>query len=140
MVYGDKTRFLTALLIAITIRRAHSRRIGGKLEKRTPSALTVGLIVLLAVPRLISVNQLLSMQTEMTIPQQIEDALDAIRPALHIDGGDVEFVGFSDVDGVVQIRLTGACGGCPISSVTVKHGIERRIRAAVPQVTEVAVV
>ena len=76
----------------------------------------------------------------MTIPQRIEDALEAIRPALHIDGGDVEFIDFNDADGVAQIRLVGACGGCPISSITVKHGIERRIRAAVPEVTQVAVV
>jgi Fe-S cluster biogenesis protein NfuA len=80
------------------------------------------------------------MQIEMTIPERIEGALEAIRPALHIDGGDVEFIGFNDDDGIVQIRLVGACGACPISSMTVKHGIERRIRAAVPEVTEVAVV
>jgi Fe-S cluster biogenesis protein NfuA len=77
---------------------------------------------------------------EMTISQRIEDALETIRPALRVDGGDVEFVNFSDDDGVAWIRLTGACGGCPISSVTVKHGIERRVRAAVPEVTQVAVV
>lgn len=80
------------------------------------------------------------MQTQMTIPQRIEDALDLIRPALHIDGGDVELVDFREGDGLVQIRLTGACGACPISAVTVKHGIERRIRAAVPEVTGVAAV
>jgi Fe-S cluster biogenesis protein NfuA len=78
--------------------------------------------------------------SEMTIPQRIEEALDSIRPALHIDGGDVELVDFNRADGVVQIRLIGACGGCPISSVTVKHGIERRVRAAVPEVTRIAVV
>lgn len=77
---------------------------------------------------------------QMTIPQRIEDALDSIRPALQIDGGDVEFVGFDQSEGVVSIRLIGACGGCPISSVTVKHGIERRIKAAVPEVTGVAVI
>lgn len=77
---------------------------------------------------------------DMTIPQRIEDALETIRPALQIDGGDVEFVGFDAEGGVVQIRLMGACGGCPISSVTVKYGIERRIMAAVPEVTGVAVV
>jgi Fe-S cluster biogenesis protein NfuA len=76
----------------------------------------------------------------MSITEKIEAALDSIRPALRIDGGDVEFVDYNEDDGVVQIRLTGACGGCPISSVTVKHGIERRIRMAVPGVTEVAVV
>jgi Fe-S cluster biogenesis protein NfuA len=77
---------------------------------------------------------------QMTIPERIEGALESIRPALHIDGGDVEFVDFDKADGIVHIRLMGACGGCPISSVTVKHGIERRIRAAVPEVTGVAVV
>lgn len=74
------------------------------------------------------------------VAERIAVALESIRPALQIDGGDVEFVGFNDSDGVVQIRLVGACGGCPISSVTVKQGIERRVKAAVPEVTEVAVV
>jgi Fe-S cluster biogenesis protein NfuA len=78
--------------------------------------------------------------SERTVSQRIEGALDTIRPALHIDGGDVEFVGFNDADGVVQIRLVGACGGCPISSVTVKHGIERRVKAAVPEVTGISVI
>lgn len=80
------------------------------------------------------------MPDQMTISQRIEGALDTIRPALHIDGGDVEFVDFNQEDGVVQIRLVGACGGCPISAITVKHGIERRVRAAVPEVTQIAVV
>lgn len=78
--------------------------------------------------------------SELSVAQRIEDALETIRPALQIDGGDVEFVNFSDEDGVVQIRLVGACGGCPISSVTVKHGIEKRVRSAVPEVTRIAVV
>ncbi len=77
---------------------------------------------------------------ELTIPQRIEGALESIRPALHIDGGDVEFVDFNHENGTVQIRLVGACGACPISSMTVKHGIERRIKAAVPEVQGVAVV
>lgn len=86
------------------------------------------------------------MSTETTIgagrsiQERIESALETIRPALHIDGGDVEFVEFDATDGVVRLRLVGACGPCPISSVTVKHGIERRIRAAVPEVTEVQAV
>ncbi len=81
-----------------------------------------------------------SLEFDASIPQRILGALDSIRPALQIDGGDVEFVDYDHQGGVVQIRLTGVCGGCPISSVTVKHGIERRIRAAVPEVREVAVV
>ena len=78
--------------------------------------------------------------SQLSIAERIEGALESIRPALHIDGGDVEFVDYRDSDGVVEIRLVGACGGCPISSVTVKHGIERRVKAAVPEVTGVAVV
>jgi Fe-S cluster biogenesis protein NfuA len=70
---------------------------------------------------------------------RIETTLDTIRPALQIDGGDVEYVDV-DEDGVLHLRLTGACGACPISSVTVKHGIERRIRAMVPEVSEVQAV
>lgn len=71
----------------------------------------------------------------MTVHERIASSLDTIRPALRVDGGDVEFVQFED--GVVRLRLTGACGACPISSVTVKNGIERRIRAMVPEVLEV---
>lgn len=81
-----------------------------------------------------------STDSDNAFNERIEGALESIRPALQIDGGDVEFVDFNPSDGVVQIRLMGACGGCPISSVTVKQGIERRIKAAVPEVTEVAVV
>ena len=71
-----------------------------------------------------------------SIRDRIESALETIRPALHIDGGDVEFVDFSD-EGVVLLRLTGACGACPISSMTMKHGIEKRIKANVPEVVAV---
>ena len=70
--------------------------------------------------------------------EQIEDTLDVIRPALREDGGDVELVGFDD--GVVQLRLVGACSACPISTMTVKQGIERRLKTAVPQVREVQAV
>lgn len=76
----------------------------------------------------------------MTIRDQIETALDAIRPALHMDGGDVEFVDYDDAEGVVQLRLLGACGSCPISYTTVRYGIERRIKAAIPSVREVQAV
>jgi len=79
-------------------------------------------------------------QPELGILDRIEDALEAIRPALHIDGGDVELVDFNGEDGVVRIRLVGACGACPISSMTVKHGIERRIKAAAPEVSVVSVI
>ena len=74
----------------------------------------------------------------MSIVEKIEDTLDAIRPALREDGGDVELVGFEE--GVLQLRLVGACSACPISTMTVKQGIERRIRSAVPEVLEVQAV
>jgi len=70
--------------------------------------------------------------------EKIEDTLDVIRPALREDGGDVELVGFDD--GILQLRLVGACSACPISTITVKQGIERRIRSAVPEVLEVQAV
>jgi Fe-S cluster biogenesis protein NfuA len=73
-----------------------------------------------------------------SIFDQIEDTLDVIRPALREDGGDVEVVGFED--GVVQLRLLGACSSCPISVMTVKHGIERRIKSTIPEVREVLAV
>jgi len=70
--------------------------------------------------------------------EKIEDTLDVIRPALREDGGDVELVGFEE--GILQLRLVGACSACPISTMTVKQGIERRIRSAVPEVLEVQAV
>jgi len=69
--------------------------------------------------------------------EKIEEVLTGIRPALHEDGGDVELVDYDEVDGIVQLRLTGACGSCPISSVTLKQGIEKRIIMAVPEVKAV---
>jgi Fe-S cluster biogenesis protein NfuA len=71
------------------------------------------------------------------IRERIEHGLDTIRPALHIDGGDVEFVDFDAETGIVQLRLVGVCGTCPISPTTVKHGIERRLRELIPEVREV---
>jgi Fe-S cluster biogenesis protein NfuA len=68
--------------------------------------------------------------------EQVEQALDKIRPALQRDGGDVELVDVGD-DGVVKVRLTGACGGCPMSAITLKQGIERVLKQEVPAVKEV---
>jgi Fe-S cluster biogenesis protein NfuA len=66
--------------------------------------------------------------------QKIEDVLESIRPALRSDGGDVEFIDFDEDDGIVQLRLVGACGSCPVSTMTLKQGIERRLMMAVPEV------
>lgn len=71
--------------------------------------------------------------------EQVEKALDKIRPALQRDGGDVELVEVGD-DGIVKVRLTGACGGCPMSAITLKQGIERVLKQEVSTVKEVVAV
>ena len=68
---------------------------------------------------------------------KIEEVLDSIRPALRSDGGDVELIDYDEDDGVVQLRLMGACGSCPVSMMTLRQGIERRLMMAVPQVRAV---
>jgi Fe-S cluster biogenesis protein NfuA len=73
--------------------------------------------------------------TEVLSPRdKIEQVLDSIRPALRSDGGDVELIDFDEEDGVVQLRLMGACGSCPVSTMTLRQGIERRLMLAVPEV------
>jgi len=68
--------------------------------------------------------------------EKVEAVLDQVRPALQADGGNVELVDVSD-DGIVSVRLTGACGSCPMSTMTLKMGIERTLKANVPEVKEV---
>jgi len=67
--------------------------------------------------------------------EKVEAALNKIRPSLRADGGDVELVDVTD--GVVKVRLTGACGGCPMSQMTLKMGIERLLKKEVPEIKEV---
>ena len=67
---------------------------------------------------------------------QVQEALDKIRPALQRDGGDVELVEITG-EGVVKVKLKGACGGCPMSQMTLKMGIEKVVKQAVPQVKSV---
>jgi len=71
--------------------------------------------------------------------EKVESALDKIRPSLQADGGDVELIDVTD-DGVVKVKLTGACGGCPMSQMTLKAGIERIIKQEVPEIKEVVAV
>ena len=73
----------------------------------------------------------------MTAREKILEVLDSIRPAIQADGGDVELTAFREDDGVVEVRLLGACESCPISMMTLKEGIERRIKSPVPGVVEV---
>jgi len=69
---------------------------------------------------------------------KVEAALAQIRPALQADGGDVELVDVTE--GVVKLRLKGACAGCPMSTMTLKNGIERVLKQQVPEVKEVVAV
>ncbi|KPJ77441.1 MAG: nitrogen fixation protein NifU [Deltaproteobacteria bacterium SG8_13] len=67
--------------------------------------------------------------------EQVENALKKIRPLLQRDGGDVELV--EVVEGVVKVRLQGACAGCPMSQMTIKNGIERLLKQEIPEVESV---
>jgi Fe-S cluster biogenesis protein NfuA len=72
---------------------------------------------------------------EVNMNEKIKEALAQIRPALQADGGDVELVDVND--GTVRVKLTGACGGCPMATMTLKQGIERILKEKVPEVKEV---
>ncbi len=72
----------------------------------------------------------------MTLKEKVEAALQKVRPSLQADGGDVELVDVDD-DGLVKVRLMGACGGCPMSQMTLKMGIEKLMKKEIPEVKEV---
>ncbi len=71
--------------------------------------------------------------------EKIEAALNKIRPMLQADGGDVELVEVGE-DGLVKVRLQGACAGCPMSQMTLKNGIEKILKEQVPEVSSVEAV
>lgn len=70
--------------------------------------------------------------------EKIEKALEAIRPALRADGGDIQLV--SVEDGIVKVRLTGACSGCQMAQMTMTQGVEQAIKEIVPEVNKVIAV
>jgi len=70
--------------------------------------------------------------------KQVEDVLDKIRPSLIADGGNVKLVDVTD--GIVKVKLQGACAGCPMSQMTLKMGIERILKQELPEVKEVVAV
>ena len=72
---------------------------------------------------------------EDKMKEKVEKALEKIRPALQADGGNIELVDV--IDGVVKVRLTGACGSCPMSQMTLKMGVERALKQQVPEVKSV---
>lgn len=68
--------------------------------------------------------------------EKVERVLDEIRPGLQSDGGDVELVDITE-DGIVKVKLTGACAGCPMSTLTLKMAIEKKLKEQIPEVTGV---
>jgi len=70
--------------------------------------------------------------------EKVEAALKKVRPVLLADGGDVQLIDVKD--GVVTLRLTGACGGCPMATMTLRGGIERVLKEEVPEVKEVVAI
>ena len=68
--------------------------------------------------------------------EKVKEILEKIRPSLQADGGDIELVDVED-DGTVKVRLKGACHGCPMSQMTLKQGVERAIKEALPEVKTV---
>lgn len=71
--------------------------------------------------------------------EKVEQVLDQVRPILQADGGDVQLVDVGQ-DGVVKVKLVGACGGCPMSQITLQRGIEHAVKQRVPEVKQVVAV
>ena len=72
--------------------------------------------------------------------EKVQEVIDKIKPMLQADGGDIELVSVNEETGVVSVRLQGACRGCPGARMTLKMGVERRLQAEIPGVTEVVAV
>lgn len=75
-------------------------------------------------------------QGEPQMKEKVEEALKQVRPALQRDGGDIELVSV-DENGTVKVRLRGACGACPMSTMTLKNGVEKYLKQQIPEVKEV---
>ncbi|RKX80162.1 MAG: NifU family protein [Spirochaetes bacterium] len=71
--------------------------------------------------------------------EKVERYLNEVRPSLQADGGDVQLVDVTE-DGIVKVRLTGACGGCPMSQMTLSQGIERHLKKSIPELKRVVAV
>jgi Fe-S cluster biogenesis protein NfuA len=70
------------------------------------------------------------------IKEKVEEVLGKVRPMLQRDGGDVELIDVQE-DGIVKVRLTGACSGCPMSTMTLKNAIEETIKKEIPEIKAV---
>ncbi len=76
----------------------------------------------------------------MTIYERVEKVLEKVRPYIQSDGGDIALVSVDEASGVVKVTLSGACGTCPSSTATLKGGVERMMRAEIPEIKEVVAV
>jgi Fe-S cluster biogenesis protein NfuA len=74
------------------------------------------------------------------VRDEVEKALDLIRPALRNDGGDIELVDVDEAEKIVKVKLTGACGSCPMSQMTLRMGVERVLREQIPDLKDVVAV
>ncbi|NLJ45303.1 MAG: NifU family protein [Treponema sp.] len=70
------------------------------------------------------------------LKEKVQKAIQDVRPSLQADGGDIELVSVSD-DGIVKVRLKGACGSCPMATMTLKNGVENYLKKVIPEVTSV---
>jgi Fe-S cluster biogenesis protein NfuA len=77
-------------------------------------------------------------QYSTIMEEKIKEVLQEVRPSLQRDGGDVEFVRYND--GIVELKLTGACAGCPFSQLTIKNYIEKLLQERIPEIKEVKAV
>ena len=76
---------------------------------------------------------------DTTLKDSVQAAINDIRPSLQADGGDIDLVSVDD-EGVVSVKLTGACAGCPMSQITLSQGVERHLKSIIPEVTSVVAV
>ena len=76
----------------------------------------------------------------MMIQEKVEKVLDKIRPYIQSDGGDIDLVDINEAEGIVRVKLHGACNTCPSATMTLKGGVERMLRQEVPEIKEVVAV
>ena len=69
--------------------------------------------------------------------KKIKEAIDKVRPSLQADGGDIEFVAFDEKNGELEVRLSGACVGCPMSALTLQEGVLKAVQEDVPEVKKI---
>jgi Fe-S cluster biogenesis protein NfuA len=72
----------------------------------------------------------------MSLKEKVEEALNSVRPGLEADGGNVELIDVSE-DGIVKVKLVGACGSCPMAAMTLQYGVTNAIKQSVPEIKEV---